>query len=152
MKTPYKTEIVRSTFGLGWGNGYVTVPEGHPYYGKCYTEVPVEVHGGLTYSAKADSGWEFGFDTQHSSDTITSWPEERVRAETERLREQLEQLARPMTATEVLHRRQERLIPTQFYSVLAPGTKIEKTDIYCLPLERWLRPVEVKLAMKEEQP
>ena len=34
----------------GWGNGYVRIPEGHPYYEKTYDDIPVSVHGGLTFS------------------------------------------------------------------------------------------------------
>jgi|GEM_PF-3048151 len=50
-------------------NGYVRVPEGHPWSGMAYSDINVEVHGGLTYEG-AD-GW-IGFDTLHSGDY---WPE-----------------------------------------------------------------------------
>ena len=69
----------------GWGNGYVRICEGHPYYGKEYDEIPVDVHGGLTYSAfTVDNGKFFtkgfwiGFDTAHHSDTLLKWPEDAV--------------------------------------------------------------------------
>lgn len=48
-------------------NGYVEVPEGHPWYGKEYDDIDVECPGGLTYS---EGGW-IGFDTLHSTDY---WP------------------------------------------------------------------------------
>ena len=49
---------------MGHRCGYVTVPEGHPHYGKGYDDVRVDVHGGLTY---ADEG-TFGFDCAHIDD------------------------------------------------------------------------------------
>lgn len=39
---------------LGNWCGYVAVPEGHPWHGRGYDDVPAEVHGGLTY---AESGY-----------------------------------------------------------------------------------------------
>lgn len=54
-----------------WGaiNGYVHVPEGHPWFALDYDSVDVAVHGGLTFSN--DAGW-FGFDTLHGGDV---WPD-----------------------------------------------------------------------------
>jgi hypothetical protein len=50
--------------------GYVTVPEGHPMYGKTYDEVhdmtDIEVHGGLTFSKDG----QFGFDCAHAFDLV----------------------------------------------------------------------------------
>ena len=73
----------------GWGNGYVRICEGHPYYGKEYDEIPVDVHGGLTYSALTvddgkffTKGFWIGFDTAHHSDTLLKWPEDAVYHET----------------------------------------------------------------------
>lgn len=64
---------------LGTLNGYVAVPRGHPYFGKDYDEIEIEVHGGLTY-AYSDLGffengifediWWLGFDTAHFGDSI----------------------------------------------------------------------------------
>ena len=57
--------------------GYVVIPEGHPYYGKGYDDLPFDVHGGITYSSSlpeclcltsARQGWVVGFDTGHFSD------------------------------------------------------------------------------------
>lgn len=48
-------------------NGYVQIPEGHPWSGLDYDDIDVRVHGGLTY---ADHGW-IGFDTLHYGDY---WP------------------------------------------------------------------------------
>lgn len=80
--------------------GYVGVPEGHPYFGKSYDDVPVDAHGGLTYSEKCaghichvpkpgmpDVVWWLGFDCAHSGDYTPSngrywgtgypWPSEK---------------------------------------------------------------------------
>ncbi len=77
--------IVRNS--LGSLCGYVAVEPGHPMHGKDYDEVPVTVHGGLTFAGSCnESGpveqsvchvpepgkpgdvfW-FGFDCAHSSD------------------------------------------------------------------------------------
>ncbi|AAN12761.1 gp121 [Mycobacterium phage Omega] len=48
-------------------NGYVRIPEGHPWHGLNYEEIYVEAPGGLTYS---ENGW-IGFDTLHLGDY---WP------------------------------------------------------------------------------
>lgn len=77
----------------GWGNGYVKLPKGHPYWGKDYDDIPVEVHGGLTFGEEDENGfWVVGFDTAHHSDTRAYWTKERVEEETNNLREQLENL------------------------------------------------------------
>lgn len=52
--------------------GYVAIPPGHPWYGRHYDDIPVEVHGGLTY-ARHDSEHHFywvGFDCAHVGDLI----------------------------------------------------------------------------------
>jgi hypothetical protein len=91
----------------GWGNGYVVIPNGHPMYGKHYGEVPVDVHGGLTFSESVNSvignfpelteemkdGWVFGFDTSHYNDSMERWPKEAVERETENLKSQFVELS-----------------------------------------------------------
>ncbi|MGW8936016.1 hypothetical protein [Gordonia terrae] len=52
-------------------NGYVKVPDGHPWYGLDYEMIDVEVHGGLTF---ARDGW-IGFDTLHLGDVWPGVPE-----------------------------------------------------------------------------
>jgi len=49
---------------MGHRCGYVTVPEGHPHYGKGYDDVRADVHGGLTYAHEGT----FGFDCAHIED------------------------------------------------------------------------------------
>jgi hypothetical protein len=83
----------------GAANGYVELPEGHPWRDK---ELQIEdsglvdVHGGVTYGPTAD-GW-IGFDTLHAFDVWPgssqfmgpdrhdiAWTVEKVVAETKRL-------------------------------------------------------------------
>jgi len=55
----------------GYGNGYVTVPKNHPYYGLDEFDdrvMDLEVHGGVTFAAETEDGWTFGFDTLHYGD------------------------------------------------------------------------------------
>jgi hypothetical protein len=73
---------------IGWGNGYVRIPEGHEYYDKNYNEIDVSVHGGLTFSEHITDGnvlpkgfW-VGFDTAHYGDDSTYWTKDRVFEET----------------------------------------------------------------------
>lgn len=45
-------------------NGYVRLPDGHPWMGLGEDDIPVDVHGGLTYK----NGPWIGFDTVHAGD------------------------------------------------------------------------------------
>jgi hypothetical protein len=84
----------RCSIGVGYANGYVAVPPGHPLHGKHYDEANnvIDIHGGLTFGEpieeiKADGWrndtecigfdnfdeipkdyWVFGFDTMHYDD------------------------------------------------------------------------------------
>ena len=75
--------IVRND--LGALCGYVGITKGNQYFEKEYNEVPVDVHGGLTYSAFCNEGgkichvplpgrshrvWWLGFDCGHWGDLI----------------------------------------------------------------------------------
>lgn len=88
----------------GWGNGYVAVPPGHPWYGKNYGDIGCDVHYGLTFGAfKSKITWEeakqipedyyiVGFDTAHLDDNQYKWPKEAVEKETQKLKEQAEEI------------------------------------------------------------
>jgi len=76
----------------GWGCGYVLLPHDHPYHGKFYDNIPVEVHGGLTYSEKEGEYWMVGFDTAHYMDNKFNCSKEMVLNETIKLRDQLERV------------------------------------------------------------
>lgn len=103
MKTFIRENTWLMGMDRGFGNGYVLIPVGHSMHGKHYDDIPVEVHGGLTFSElvdkemvetwkldKEDEGtWCVGFDTAHYKDNSTNWPEERVKEETEKLKDQL---------------------------------------------------------------
>lgn len=78
-------------------NGYVALPKSHPYWGKDYNDIPIRVHGGLTFGGQGggvaylrpyvlggkEKGkldpmswpdpnlWWIGFDTSHLGDFIT---------------------------------------------------------------------------------
>lgn len=94
----------------GTHNGYVAVPPDNKYHGENYWDIPVYVHGGLTYSESSghatvldnaefitdntelnDSWWIFGFDTFHSGDNEVNCNKEFVIKETLELLKQLEQ-------------------------------------------------------------
>lgn len=71
----YKCRIKRNEI-TGTLCGYVGIPKEHRFWGIGYeeshvelSEIEVDVHGGLTYSAEGDDGyWYFGFDTAHIDD------------------------------------------------------------------------------------
>ena len=75
----------------GWGNGYVRIVEGHPFYGMDYMDIPVSVHGGITFGnhimddSRWPDGYWIGFDTAHHSDNLQRWPKESVLSETKDL-------------------------------------------------------------------
>jgi len=50
--------------------GYVLLPGGHPYFGKHYDDIPVEVHGGLTFSLTEGDYHRIGFDCAHYWDFV----------------------------------------------------------------------------------
>jgi hypothetical protein len=74
---------------FGWGNGYVKIISGHPYYMLPYDEIGVNVHGGLTFGELIEpndkflpEGYWVGFDTSHYSDTLSKWSRNVVYQET----------------------------------------------------------------------
>ena len=92
---------------IGWGNGYVCIPPGHPYHNRDYDEIPVNVHGGLTYGQQRCPGqnnippeyYVVGFDTAHSRDSLARWPKEAVLREAQSLQQQLKDLWTNLTQT-----------------------------------------------------
>jgi hypothetical protein len=90
---------------IGWGNGYVVLPAGHPYHGVGYDNIPVEVHVGLTFAMDAEQieeweeytpemagGWVVGFDTAHAYDNAENCSINYVRSEKASLKKQLQEL------------------------------------------------------------
>lgn len=70
--------IQRAPMTYAWC-GYVGLPKTHPFYGKPYEEIEVDVHGGLTYAAycshyichkteEEDDLFWLGFDCAHCND------------------------------------------------------------------------------------
>lgn len=70
----FECEITEVTWS-GHLNGYVKIPEDHPFYNEDYDNIPVTVHGGLTYADKHDDGsfW-VGFDCAHYGDLLPKSP------------------------------------------------------------------------------
>lgn len=95
----YKKEFKDTLLDSGWGNGYVILDRIHPWAGVDYWDIPVEVHGGLTfgrYLTKEDiyffsidpedvGKYMIGFDTAHYGDNITKWSKDAVQEEADRL-------------------------------------------------------------------
>lgn len=79
----------------GWGNGYVHIPEGHPWFGKECEHIDVDIHGGLTFSEMKDDMWVIGFDTCHYMDTVSLWPKWRVQQEADNLLQQVINASKP---------------------------------------------------------
>lgn len=95
----------------GYANGYVAIPKDHPLFGVEYSEVDIDVYCGLTFAERSeavntgfdkskteyldgelpDGYWVFGFDTMHYGDSIETRPREWCIAETNSLKEQLEE-------------------------------------------------------------
>lgn len=109
--------VCGSMSSAGYANGYVAIPKEHPLYGISYDDVDIDVHGGLTFAEKSEvvndlfdknkteyleselpngywvlgiGYWVFGFDTMHFMDNLDNCPREWCIAETNRLKQQLE--------------------------------------------------------------
>lgn len=100
-----------SGYVFGWGNGYILLPKEHPWYGKDYDNIPVNIHGGLTFGEKFNyeyfpkwiedrnfygdinldnykefnDYWIIGFDTAHSGDNSSNCSKSFVISETDNL-------------------------------------------------------------------
>ena len=74
----------------GWGNGYVGLPNWHPFYKVDYNDINVKCHGDLTFSAldEEEDLWVIGFDTSHGGDNMENCPFEFVRDEAYQLMKQ----------------------------------------------------------------
>lgn len=70
LDTGYECVIQRSDF-TGTFCGYVAVEKNHPFQGKHYDELNIDVHGGLTFSETVEGkGMVFGFDCAHANDLM----------------------------------------------------------------------------------
>jgi hypothetical protein len=107
MKDKIKTALLKITFlpwsvPHGYANGYVGVPEGHPWFKVDYSvlDSSVHIHGGLTYGKdrlpvneegkepEIDGLWWVGFDTCHLNDSQMTCPEYYCKAQVESLKAQ----------------------------------------------------------------
>lgn len=105
-KTKLQIALRENTWSFGphgWGNGYVILPKEHPCHGMDYDDIPVNVHGCLTYGEPLNRNnfptieanedvFIVGFDTAHDCDNQANWTKEDVLLETENLRNQLEKI------------------------------------------------------------
>lgn len=68
----------------GFGNGYVCLPSWHPYFKVPYDNIPVSIHGGLTFGHydETEDMWVIGFDTSHAGDSLSRCPLEYVKEQT----------------------------------------------------------------------
>lgn len=101
---------VNKLITAGYANGYVAIYKDHPYFGKDYMDINVDIHGGLTFSKSgkyftfvdteclegcvdqlSEDWWIFGFDTCHSGDNLTTWPKDKVIDEVIKLKTILEE-------------------------------------------------------------
>lgn len=67
----------RGPTGLGHWCGYVAIAPGHPWHGRHYADIPVEVHWGLTWDGDGrpdfpdlPGWWWVGFDCAHAGDLV----------------------------------------------------------------------------------
>ena len=54
----------------GHRSGYVYLPKDHRFYEIDYDEIPVNVHGGLTFGRNNSGYWKIGFDCGHLGDGV----------------------------------------------------------------------------------
>lgn len=98
-------DMSKNPFFDGWGNGYVIIPNNHPWYKKdedyinydINERLNIYIHGGITFSRLIEHGgkndlykpyigkWLVGFDTNHGYEDKNTWGKERVIEEAKRL-------------------------------------------------------------------
>jgi len=64
----YKIKNMRGEYPTA----YIKLQENHPLYNKHYTDIDIDVHGGLTYIAMKDDGYWIGWDYAHYEDYYIS--------------------------------------------------------------------------------
>lgn len=94
--------VIQGPFSI---NGYAVILPDHRLYGKHYDDIPVKVHGGLTFGKPAKdwiineikqsypNGFVYGFDTAHYMDEDEDWGVENVTEETKKLAVQFSELS-----------------------------------------------------------
>jgi hypothetical protein len=114
IETHLNRAILSAPFEFGWGMGYILLPFTHPFYGKDYDDIDINIHGGLTFAQlfnstkflewinnreiigdvtidnyeKFNDYWIIGFDTNHFGDNLYICSKEYVINETNLLLEQ----------------------------------------------------------------
>lgn len=69
MMYPVDNPVV---LGMGNLNGYVKIPDDHPWNGLDEEDIPCNVHGGITYAQNRNDGFWIGFDCGHTLDIVPS--------------------------------------------------------------------------------
>lgn len=69
LRSMYKKQGRKDIFG-GHLCGYICIPPEHPFYKKRYDDIPIDVHGGLTYGKSEGDDYYIGFDCAHFSDLV----------------------------------------------------------------------------------
>jgi hypothetical protein len=65
----FKCRVTKDSY-LGHLCGYVVVPKENPIYGLLYNQIPIAVHGGITYASHEDDEFYIGFDCAHLGDVV----------------------------------------------------------------------------------
>tara|TARA_B100001093_G_scaffold464174_1_gene480843 strand:+ start:1761 stop:2465 length:705 start_codon:yes stop_codon:yes gene_type:complete len=123
--------------GHGEFNGYVSLPIGHPWYGKHFTYLDVDVHYGLSFSEEEDGRWVIGFDTAHTDDELRNWDRENVRKEASRLLDQAESAERWEREQEKLEQEQERQAELECHERREEGRHWYNGYTEAVPLDLW---------------
>jgi hypothetical protein len=74
MVNDYRCVVIGGN--MGHRCGYIGLPKEHSLYGKNYSDIDIDVHGGLTYAGGGENSkypvesdlWWFGFDCAHWMD------------------------------------------------------------------------------------
>lgn len=82
---------------ISWRCGYVRLPKDHPFAGQDYGDLPIDCHGGLTYSnlntddhpVPRDNCYWIGFDCNHFDDNPTKCSVDYCKEELLKIIEQL---------------------------------------------------------------
>lgn len=74
----FQCRMIRQMGGGGFLCGYVMLPKENKFHGANYEDIPIDCHGGLTFSGQLRNDTEnywIGFDCAHLGDISPRWPE-----------------------------------------------------------------------------
>lgn len=75
------SESLKKVASRGYGNGYVCLPEYHPFFKLDFGEIPVNINSPLTFSdlSEKENLWVIGFDTSKYGLNLNNCPFELVK-------------------------------------------------------------------------